>query len=123
MTDQEQVVDLYRRENEAMVNKDIVTLNEILAPSMNLQHMTGYVQPKFEWIDQIQNGDMKYFSSKEENIKDIVITGNHASLIGQNRVQASVWGSAVATWPLQMKMEFVRDNGQWKIANQVASTY
>ena len=123
MTDQEQVVNLYRRENEAMVNKDIVTLNEILAPSMNLQHMTGYVQPKFEWIDQIQNGDMKYFSSKEENIKDVVITGNHASLIGQNRVQASVWGGATSTWPLQMKMEFFKDNGQWKITNQVASTY
>lgn len=123
MTDQEQVVNLYRRENEAMVNKDIVTLNEILAPSMNLQHMTGYVQPKFEWIDQIQNGDMKYFSSKEENIKDVVITGNHASLIGQNRVQASVWGGATSTWPLQIKMEFVKDNGQWKITNQVASTY
>lgn len=123
MTDQEQVVNLYRRENEAMVNKDIVTLNEILAPSMNLQHMTGYVQPNFEWIDQIQNGDMKYFSSKEENIKDVVITGNHASLIGQNRVQASVWGGATSTWPLQMKMEFVKDNGQWKITNQVASTY
>ena len=123
MTDQEQVVNLYRRENEAMVNKDIVTLNEILAPSMNLQHMTGYVQPKFEWIDQIQNGDMKYFSSKEENIKDVVITGNHASLIGQTRVQASVWGGATSTWPLQMKMEFVKDNGQWKITNQVASTY
>jgi ketosteroid isomerase-like protein len=123
MTDQEQVVDLYRRENKAMVNKDIVTLNEILAPSMNLQHMTGYVQPKFEWIDQIQNGDMKYFSSKEENIKDVVVNGNHASLIGQNRVQASVWGSATSTWPLQMKMEFVKDDGQWKITNQVASTY
>lgn len=30
MTDQEQVVNLYRRENEAMVNKDIVTFERNL---------------------------------------------------------------------------------------------
>lgn len=106
-----------------MVDKDIVKLNEILAPSMQLQHMTGYMQPKLEWIDQIQNGEMKYFSSIEENIKEIVIEGNSASLVGQNKVMASVWGSQVATWPLQMKMEFTKSNGKWIIANQIASTY
>jgi len=123
MTDKEAIIELYRQENQAMVDKDIVKLNEILAPSMQLQHMTGYMQPKLEWIDQIQNGEMKYFSSIEENIKEIVIEGNSASLVGQNKVMASVWGSQVATWPLQMKMEFTKSNGKWIIANQIASTY
>lgn len=123
MTDKEAIIELYRQENQAMVDKDIVKLNEILAPSMQLQHMTGYMQPKLEWIDQIQNGEMKYFSSIEENIKEIVIEGNSASLVGQNKVMASVWGNQVATWPLQMKMEFTKSNGKWIIANQIASTY
>lgn len=123
MTDKEAIIELYRQENQAMVDKDIVKLNEILAPSMQLQHMTDYMQPKLEWIDQIQNGEMKYFSSIEENIKEIVIEGNSASLVGQNKVMASVWGSQVATWPLQMKMEFTKSNGKWIIANQIASTY
>lgn len=123
MTDKEAIIELYRQENQAMVDKDIVKLNEILAPSMQLQHITGYMQPKLEWIDQIQNGEMKYFSSIEENIKEIVIEGNSASLVGQNKVMASVWGSQVATWPLQMKMEFIKSNGKWIIANQIASTY
>lgn len=123
MTDKEAIIELYRQENQAMVDKDIVKLNEILAPSMQLQHMTGYMQPKLEWIDQIQNGEMKYFSSIEENIKETVIEGNSASLVGQNKVMASVWGSQVATWPLQMKMEFTKSNGKWIIANQIASTY
>lgn len=123
MTDRDEIISLYRQENEAMVAKDVVTLNQILAPSMKLQHMTGYVQPKMEWIDQIQNGEMKYFSSIEENITDIKIDSDRASLVGQNRVKASVWGGGVATWPLQMKMEFAKDNGKWIITNQVASTY
>ena len=123
MTDEEAIIELYRQENQAMVDKDIVKLNEILAPSMQLKHMTGYLKPKLEWIDQIQNSEMKYFSSVEENIKDVKVDGNNASLIGQNKVKASVWGSSVSTWPLQMKMEFTKSNGKWLITNQYASTY
>lgn len=123
MPDKEAIIELYRQENQAMVDKDIVKLNEILAPSMELRHMTGYQQPKLEWIDQIQNGEMKYFSSVEENIEDVKIDGNPASLVGQNKVKASVWGSGVATWSLQMKMEFTKNNGKWIIANQYASMY
>lgn len=120
MTDKETVVALYRQENQAMVDKDIVTLNRILALKMTLRHMTGYVQPKMEWIDQIQNGEM---TSTEDAIKDVQIDGNQASLTGQNQVKASVWGSSVSTWPLQMKMKFVKRNGRWIIMSQEASTY
>ncbi|APX71738.1 nuclear transport factor 2 family protein [Companilactobacillus allii] len=123
MTDEEQIIELYRIENQAMVAKDISKLDEILKSSMHLTHMTGYVQSKLEWIDQIQNEEMKYFSSTENNIKDIKINGNKASLVGQNQVRASIWGGGVNTWPLQMKMYFTKQNGQWIISDQVASTY
>ncbi|KRK81289.1 nuclear transport factor 2 family protein [Companilactobacillus nodensis] len=123
MTDKEQIIELYRTENRAMVAKNISKLNEILLPSMNLTHMTGYVQKKLEWIDQIQNEQMKYFDSVEDNIKDIKIDGDNASLVGQNQVRASVWGGGINTWPLQMKMYFVKKNDQWFISDQVASTY
>lgn len=123
MTDKETIIQLYRAENEAMVTKDINKLNKILAPSMTLTHMTSYVQPKLEWIDQIQNEEMQYFSSKEDAIKDIKIDGNQASLVGQNQVQAKIWGGGVNTWPLQMEMFFTKKDGQWIIAKQIASTY
>ncbi|TSO26390.1 nuclear transport factor 2 family protein [Lactobacillus sp. LL6] len=123
MTNEQKIIELYRKENEAMVNKDITTLNEILAPTMELTHMTGYVQPKMEWIDQIQNEEMKYYSSKEDVIEDIQINGNQASLIGKNQVKASIWGSSISTWRLQMKMYFARENGKWFIIKQVASIY
>lgn len=123
MMDKEIIMQLYRDENTAMVKKDINRLNEILASSMTLTHMTGYVQPKLEWIDQIQNDEMQYLSSKEDNIKNIEIDGNKASLVGQNRVQAKIWGGGVNTWPLQMKMYFEKKNGEWTITKQVASAY
>ena len=123
MTDKETIMQLYRDENTAMVKKDINRLNEILASSMTLTHMTGYVQPKLEWIDQIQNDEMQYLSSKEDDIKNIEINGSKASLVGQNQVQAKIWGGGVNTWPLQMKMYYEKNNGEWIITNQVASTY
>lgn len=123
MSDKDEIINLYRMENAAMVKKDLVTLNRILAPSMTLVHMTGYVQPKMEWIDQIQNGYFNYYFSEEEKIKDIRIKGNYAELTGQNQVKASLGGSKPHIWPLQMKMKFTKKNGQWIITNQVASTY
>lgn len=123
MTDEEAIVKLYRDENRAMVTKNLDKLNAILADSMHLTHMTGYVQPKFEWIDQIQNGEMLYLSSKEDAIKEIQINGNQASLIGQNRVQAKIWSGGANTWSLQMQMSYQKRDGQWIITDQVASTY
>jgi len=123
MTDQEKIIQLYREENQAMVTKNLAKLDEILATSMKLTHMTGYVQPKLEWIDQIQNDEMQYFSSKEDAIKNIEINGDKASFVGQNQVQARIWGGGTNTWHLQMKMYFEKKNGVWIISDQVASTY
>ncbi|AHA05828.1 DUF4440 domain-containing protein [Pediococcus pentosaceus] len=121
--DEEQIVQLYRAENEAMVKKDISRLDMILGDRMTLTHMTGYVQPKLEWIDQIQNEEMQYLESKEEAIKDIRVEGNLGQLTGQNLVTAKIWGGSKNVWPLQMKMYFEKNNGRWVISKQVASTY
>lgn len=111
--DEEQIVQLYRAENEAMVKKDISRLDMILGDRMTLTHMTGYVQPKLEWIGQIQNEEMQYLESKEEAIKDIRVEENWGQLTGQNLVTAKIWGGSKNVWPLQMKMYFEKNNGRW----------
>lgn len=123
MNDQEGLIKLYRTENKAMVGKDIATLNKILAPTMTLRHMTGTIQTKAEWLSQIQDEQMKYFSSKEDSIKDIHINGDHATLIGQNQVKARIWGGSINTWPLQMKIYFTKKDNEWIITKQEASMY
>lgn len=55
---------------------------------MHLVHMTGYDQTKDEWFAQIRSEQMRYYSAKEENIKDIKIEGNKASFIRQSKVDA-----------------------------------
>ncbi|TFH44887.1 nuclear transport factor 2 family protein [Streptococcus equinus] len=114
---------LYRQVNDAMVAKDTKKLAELLEPDTVLIHMTGYVQPVTEWLEQIDTGDMIYYSWQEDAIKNIKINGNTASLVGQSRVKARIWGAGPSTWRLQIKMEFENVDGKWKIIKQTASTY
>lgn len=74
-SDEEAVVEIYRAENRAMVERDQATLERILAETMTLTHMTGYVQSRQEWIAQIMDGQMKYYSSTEERVFDVVVRG------------------------------------------------
>lgn len=123
MKTEETLKNLYRQINQAMVDKDMVQLESLLKPDTVLVHMTGYVQPISEWLDQIDSEEMCYYSWQEEAIKDIQIRGNRASLIGQSRVKARIWGAGPHTWSLQMKVNFENIDGTWLVAKQVASTY
>ena len=113
----------YRQVNDAMVAKDTKTLAELITPDSVLVHMTGYVQPVKEWLAQIENEEMRYYAWQEDAIKAIHITDNTASLVGQSRVKARVWGAGPTTWRLQIKMDFEKIDGDWKIIKQSASTY
>lgn len=114
---------IYRQVNQAMVDKDTAKLADLLKPDTVLVHMTGYVQPVSEWLDQVDSEEMKYYAWQEETIKDIIIDGDRASLIGQSRVKARIWGAGPSTWPLQMKVSLEKVDGKWLVSKQVASTY
>lgn len=122
MDDKQQIIRIYRQENQAMVEKDLPILKKILSDDMHLIHMTGYDQSKKEWLEQIKNEQMCYFSSEEESIHDLKIEGNKASFIGQNKVDARIYGSR-NIWNLEMNMMFEKKAGAWLIVRQEASTY
>lgn len=123
LTDKQKLIALYRAETKAAVDKDISVLNNILAPSMELRLTTGFIMSKIKWIDQIQNEDMKYYASKEEKIQEIKIDGKRASLVGQNKIKGNFWNNGIKIMPLQAKLYFVKDHGNWLIAKQEISSY
>lgn len=123
MKEEDRLKSLYRQVNQAMVEKDTKTLSQLLRAGTELVHMTGYRQSVEEWLEQIVSEEMVYYSWQEDAIKDVQIHGNHASLIGQSRVTARIWGMGPSTWRLQVKVYFEKVDGQWWITKQVASTY
>ncbi|MFC6180626.1 nuclear transport factor 2 family protein [Lactiplantibacillus daowaiensis] len=117
------VVALYRTYNRAMAARDTSTLNQILAPSFTLTHMTGYRQARADWLAQIEDGTMGYQASKEKQVNVERVDDTHWHLIGQSLVTAAVYGGATQDWPLTSDMQVVELNQQLQILNVVVTTY
>jgi formylglycine-generating enzyme required for sulfatase activity len=118
---QQAIHGLYSRMHRAMVASDTRTLASMLTDDFHLVHMTGYDQPRTEWLAHIDSGQMRYFDSVEEEVV-VKVNGNSATLRGRNRVKASIWG-AQGTWPLQLDIDLSLRDGQWLMSAARATTY
>lgn len=122
MTDHQQIEQVYSEMYQAMVEKDTATLNRVHADDFVLVHMTGMRQSKQEYIQAIADGTLNYYSVEHEQV-DIVIDGNHATLIGRSRVTAAVFGGGKNSWRLQLRFQLVHLNGHWQFSESRASIY
>jgi len=105
-----------------MVEKDTGALSKLLDESFVLVHMTGMKQPKQEFLEYIENGRLRYYSSQMEQIV-IEIENESAKLIGKSKVSAAVFGGGRHTWLLQLTIQLINRNGLWLMTQAVASTY
>lgn len=119
--DEQAVSALVKQLSESMIKRDITTMTKILDKDFTLTHITGYVQPKAEWLNEVALESMKYYSVKEVNHK-VKITGQVAEVTIQSLVDARIWGSR-NTWRLQQKMRLEKRNEKWIILNSIASTF
>ncbi|GAA5089879.1 nuclear transport factor 2 family protein [Chryseobacterium ginsengisoli] len=116
-----QIIEVTRQLIDLMIRKDISGINKILDINFILTHITGYVQSKKEWFLEIESEQMKYYSYTE--VKTTVsIRGDEATFVGQNILDAKIWGSR-NKWHLQQKMHLEKHEGKWFIMNSVASIF
>jgi hypothetical protein len=50
--DKQQILAVYERINDAMVNKDTEALDDIFTDNHKFVHMNGYQQSKQEWLEK-----------------------------------------------------------------------
>ncbi|QSE76023.1 nuclear transport factor 2 family protein [Lactococcus taiwanensis] len=122
MEDAKKIIILYKDLNDWMVSKQTARLGRLFTEEAYLKHMTGYIQPITEWLEQIDSGEIKYFESTEENVKVLEINNHSAKLLGKNQVKAQVWGS-MWSGGLQQIYHFVKINDVWRITGSEASSY
>lgn len=96
-------------------------MNDLLDKNYTLTHITGYVQSKAEWLDEVEKESMKYYAATEVS-HSIQINGSHASVTGKNLMDARIWGSRNA-WRLQQIMQLEKRDGKWIILKSVASVF
>jgi hypothetical protein len=115
------VLALTRKLTELMIDRNTADLDKILDVNFTLTHITGYVQSKNEWLNEVTSERMKYYAYEE--VKTFVeVNGNKATFIGQNILDARIWGSR-NKWPLQQTMQLENQNRNWIILNSVATTF
>lgn len=120
MEDKQKILAVYQQIDDAMVNKDTKALNNILDDNYVLVHMTGYHQPKQEWLEQIENEQMKYFKTMPQKTT-ITIDGNKSTLICDTKIDARIYGFRT-TWSMKMEMHFEKRREDWYPVNAIATS-
>jgi hypothetical protein len=104
-----------------MLERNTGLLDELLDASYTLEHITGYVQPKREWLEDIESGRMRYHSEQERSTS-VDVAGDTAVVVGRSVVDATIGGGR-GTWKLQLTTEYLRDSDRWVGMRTVATTY
>src|SRR3954451_13962436 len=104
-----------------MVAGDADALGALLADDFTLVHMTGYRQPKAEWLADLRSGAMTYHSMEDVDV-DVEVAGAATAVTARARTAATIWGAS-GTWPLRRRISFAHDGSGWLAAGTVASTW
>jgi hypothetical protein len=120
-SDQTEILKVCKQFTELMIARDTAAMCKIVDERFSLTHITGYVQSKTEWFAEIESERMKYYSYKEVKT-NVKIYGDKATFVGQNILDARIWGSR-NNWRLQQTITLEKRNGKWIILKSVATTF
>jgi hypothetical protein len=111
----------YAAQRRAMVAGDAEALGNLLSGDFTLTHMTGYLQPKAEWLADVRSGEMTYHAMEDVDLSLDLASGVPV-LTARTRTDATIWGSR-GTWPLALVIRFRHEGGVWLASSSVASTW
>lgn len=77
-TDEEKLTSTLKEFHQALVKKNIVSINQQTDKILSYGHSNGWVETKQELIKNLETGFMKYRSFKEDSLQ-VVINGNVAN--------------------------------------------
>ncbi|MBQ6551196.1 MAG: nuclear transport factor 2 family protein [Lachnospiraceae bacterium] len=113
--DEQRVIARYQAVQQAMIDKDIDVLDEIILDGMTFTHMSGKTQTKDEYFADIRDGRLDYQSYTMKDAK-VVIDGDDATLTCRVVLTANAYG-AQGSWPFNVTAHLVRIDGEWYMTN------
>jgi ketosteroid isomerase-like protein len=111
----------YEGQRRGMVAGDADALGALLADDFTLVHMTGYRQPRAEWLADVRSGAMTYHSMEDVDVS-VDVSGDAPVVTARTRTEATIWGTS-GTWPLQLRISFAHEGSAWVAVGTVASTW
>jgi hypothetical protein len=117
----EEVLDVFRDECRSMVEGRADLLDGILDDSFTAQHITGYVSPKAEWLDQIRSGDFVYHSIRDEGTSVDVQDGS-ATVVSRAVHEVTLYGHR-GRYRLRSTLHHALTPGGWKAVRSSSTTF
>ena len=105
----------------AMLSGSSARIASLLADEFTLTHMTGMVQPRHEWLADVESRRMAYHAAREVSVAEDV-RGDSATVLSRHVVDSTIYGGR-GRWNLQLATEFARRDGAWIATRMVASTF
>ncbi len=105
------VLAAYEAIQQAIIDKDIETLDRLYQDGTTFTHISGKVQTKAEFFGEIADGILNYFAYDIHN-PQITVDGDEAALTASVTLTAKVYGAS-GSWTLPVNARFTRINGQW----------
>ena len=112
---QEDVLKRFIDFQEAMIEKDLEKLNEIICDNYTLTHLSGKTQTKQEFINEIMDGTLNYYKSTINN-PDIMLFGENKAIFKADvTLDAKVYGMK-GTWTLHSQQTLEKISDKWYIS-------
>ena len=110
-TEDAAVLATYEAIQQAMIDKDIETLDRIFLDGTVFTHMSGKQQTKEEFFGEIADGTLNYYAYVI-NDPQITVSGDEATLTASVTLTAKVYGAS-GDWTLPVNARFTKIDGVW----------
>ena len=118
-----EIIEILNAYHTAMVEARTPDLDRLLESGFSLVHITGYVQPKHEWLDLVWSGDFNYHRIElEQSSLEVSVKGTGSTVQGRGIFNASINGMT-APWRLRFVLELKKHEGVWMIASARYTTF
>jgi hypothetical protein len=121
LVDHRAIVRAWEAQRDAMVSADTSALDALLAEDFALTHMTGYLQPKAEWLADIDTDQMQYHSMEDVDVA-VTVEDGIAILIAHTMTEATIWGGH-GTWRLALRITYEHVDDAWLAKHSLASIW
>ena len=113
--EEKKVLALYENMQQAMIDKDMDTLEHVIKDGTTFTHMSGKTQTKDAYLGEIADGTLNYYKYNIENC-NIAVNGDTATLTADVTLTARVYGIS-GSWTLPVNAHFEKTNGEWIYCN------
>ena len=112
LSDEEmKIYHLFRKMQDAMIDKDMDLLRQLISDNAKFVHMSGAVQSKEEYLKDIETGRLDYRKTVLKDV-DVEINEDKAVITCTAYLTARAYGAS-GTFPMNVSSTYQKNGDTW----------